>query len=101
MPIQVFAFRLVMLMDKKTKQQLFVWNQLYRQCEQLEMKLDELHVHARLVLARGHRQNGAIKPGSDTGAVEAEVMELRNRTDAAFKEALQLLKRADLATRPS
>jgi hypothetical protein len=89
-----------MLMDKKTKQQLFVWNQLYRQCEQLEMKLDELHVHARLVLARG-LQNGAIKRGSDTDAFEAEVMELRNRTDAAFKEALQLLKRADLATRPS
>jgi hypothetical protein len=68
-----------------------VWK-LYRQCKQLETKLDELHVHARLVLARGHRQNGAIKRGSDTGAVEAEVMELRNRTDAAFKEALQLLK---------
>jgi hypothetical protein len=30
-----------MLMDENTKQKLFVWGQLYRQCEQLEMKLNE------------------------------------------------------------
>jgi vacuolar-type H+-ATPase subunit D/Vma8 len=67
-----------MLMDEKTKQKLFVWGQLYRQCEQLEMKLDEV--------------------GSDADAIHADLKELRERTEAAFKEAYQSLKKADSET---
>jgi hypothetical protein len=65
-----------MLMDENTKQKLFVWGQLYRQCEQLEMKLNER--------------------GSDAGA--AELANLRARTEAAFQDAYQSLIRADAAT---
>jgi hypothetical protein len=70
-----------MLMDDITKQKLFVWGQLYRQCEQLEIKLDE--------------------HGSDPEAIQSELTQLRERTEAAFKEAYQSLKRADSETGPA
>jgi hypothetical protein len=75
MHCEVFTFRLVLLMDDKTKQQLFVWGELYRQCEHLEKKLGN--------------------SGSDKDAIEAELVKLRDRTEAAFHEAYQSLKRAD------
>ena len=65
-------------MDENTKQKLFVWGGLYRECEQLEMKLDQ--------------------PGSDTAAIQADLKVLRERTEAAFKEACQSLKRSDSGT---
>jgi molecular chaperone GrpE (heat shock protein) len=65
-------------MDENTKQMLFVWGELYRQCEQLKTKLDER--------------------GSDAGAIEAELANLRARTEAAFQDAYQSLIRADAAT---
>ena len=68
-------------MDEITKQKLFVWGQLYRLCEQLEMRLDE--------------------PGSDTGAIQAELTKLRERTESAFREAYQSLKKADSFDAPS
>ena len=62
-------------MDDEVKQKLFMWGQLYRQCEQLEIKLGER--------------------GSDTAAIQAELKELRERTEMAFKEAYQSLKRSE------
>jgi hypothetical protein len=79
-------------MDENIKQKLFVWGQLYRQCEELELKLD----HLLSVKASG---TGCDECGSD--AIEAELRAHRRRAEATFQEVSQALKRADSGARPA
>jgi hypothetical protein len=73
-----------LLMDEKTKEKLFLWSQLCRQREQLELDL-----------------KSAQSGGSDTDAVEAELKDLKERAAAVFKEAAQALRSADSGTGPA
>jgi hypothetical protein len=67
-----------LLMDEKTKEKLFLWSQLCRQCEQLELDL-----------------RSAKSSGSDCDAIEAELKDLKERAAAMFKKAAQALRSAD------
>jgi len=68
-------------MDEKTKEKLFLWSQLCRRCEQLELDL-----------------KSAKSSGSDTDAIEAELKGLRDRAAAVFKEAAHALRSTDSGT---
>jgi hypothetical protein len=73
-----------LLMDEKTKEKLFLWSQLRRQCEQLELDL-----------------KSAKSSGSGTGPIEAELKDLKQRAAAVFKEAAQALRSSDSGTGPA
>jgi len=77
------AFNWEVAHERQTKEKLFLWSQLCRQCDQLELQLNSANSICR-----------------DRDAIEAKLAELRERATAVFKEAARALRNADVGTGP-
>lgn len=73
-------------MMKEIQDKLSIWGRLYKECEQLELQLRSA-------------QSGDKCSGPDRAVLEAELKALKARTDAAFKEASEALKKKEAKAR--